>query len=275
MRTFAQVDVFTDTLMYGNPVAVVHDADGISDDDMAAFARWTNLSETTFLLRPTTDEADYRLRIFTPGGELPFAGPPTLGSAHAWLEHGGTPRGEQVVQECGVGLVRLRRGERLAFAAPPLTRSGGVDDADLDRIVRALRIDRTDVVDSQWVDNGAGWVAVLLPDADAVLALDPDVSAFAGLDIGVAGLHPAGDEVQVEVRGFAPDAGIPEDPVTGSLNAGLAQWLTGSGTLPPSYVAAQGTALGRAGRVHVDTDDAGTIWVGGATVTTIGGELSL
>jgi PhzF family phenazine biosynthesis protein len=272
---FRQVDVFSTEPLRGNPVAVVHDADGLGEDQMAAFARWTNLSETTFLLEPTVPDADYRLRIYTPRGELPFAGHPTLGSAHAWLEAGGTPRGEHLVQECAVGPVTLRRTERLAFAAPPLIRSGPVDSADLDRIVRALGIQRSEVVDSQWVDNGAGWVAVRLRDADAVLALEPDLSAFEGLDIGVIGLYPEGTEVQAEVRGFAPDAGIPEDPVTGSLNAGLAQWLSGAGTLPPSYVAAQGTALGRAGRVHVDTDDRGTIWVGGATTTTISGSVSL
>lgn len=271
---FRQVNVFSTDPVLGNPVAVVHDADGLTDEQMAAFARWTNLSETTFLLRPTSDEADYRLRIFTPGGELPFAGHPTLGSAHAWLE-AGAPTGEQLVQECGVGLVRLRRTERLAFAAPPLIRSGPVDDADVDRIASALRIDRADVVDSQWVDNGAGWVAVRLQDADAVLALDPDFTAFEPFDIGVVGLHPPGSETQAEVRGFAPLFGIPEDPVTGSLNAGLAQWLTSDGTLPASYVASQGTALGRAGRVHIDTDDDGTIWVGGATVTTIDGTVSV
>ncbi|MEZ0577460.1 PhzF family phenazine biosynthesis protein [Nocardioides sp. MH1] len=273
--SFRQVDVFSSEPLRGNPVAVVHDADGLTDEQMAAFARWTNLSETTFLLSPATDEADYRLRIFTPGGELPFAGHPTLGSAHAWLEAGGRPRGEELVQECGVGPVRVQRGERLAFAAPPLLRSGPVVDADLERIARALRIDRSDVVDSQWADNGAGWVAVLLRDADTVLALSPDFGAFDGLDIGVVGLHPDGGEVRAEVRGFAPDAGIPEDPVTGSLNAALAQWLIGNGTLPPTFVTAQGTALGRAGRVHVDTDGDGTIWIGGATVTTIAGSVSL
>ncbi len=272
---FRQVNVFSADPLLGNPVAVVHDADDVSDEQMAAFARWTNLSETTFLLRPTDEAADYRLRIFTPGGELAFAGHPTLGSAHAWLEAGGVPRSEHLVQECGVGLVHLQRGERLAFAAPPLIRSGPVDDADVDRIAAALRISRADVVDHQWVDNGAGWVAVLLRDAEAVLALSPDFGAFDGLDIGVAGLHPSGGEVQVEVRGFAPDFGIPEDPVTGSLNAGLAQWLTSTGDLPPSYVAAQGTALGRAGRVSVDTDADGTIWVGGATASPITGTVTL
>jgi PhzF family phenazine biosynthesis protein len=272
---FRQVNVFSTDPLLGNPVAVVHDADGLSEEQMAAFARWTNLSETTFLVRPTDDAADYRLRIFTPGGELPFAGHPTLGSAHAWLEAGGVPKGEQILQECRVGLVRLQRTERLAFAAPPLIRSGPVDDSDLGRIVRALRIERSDVVDSQWVDNGAGWVAVRLRDADAVLALEPDFAAFGGLDIGVVGLYPDDAPVRAEVRGFAPDAGIPEDPVTGSLGAGLAQWLSGNGILPPSYVAAQGTALGRAGRVHIDTDADGTIWVGGGTLTTISGAVSL
>jgi len=274
-QPFRQVNVFSTDPLLGNPVAVVHDADGLTDVQMATFARWTNLSETTFLQRPTDEAADYRLRIFTPGGELPFAGHPTLGSAHAWLEAGGVPKGEHLVQECGVGLVHLRRTERLAFAAPPLVRSGPVDDADLDRIAHALRIEPADVVDGQWVDNGAGWVAVRLADAAAVLALQPDFPAFAGLEIGVVGLYPPGSEAQVEVRGFAPGVGIPEDPVTGSLNAGLAQWLTSDGTLPPSYVAAQGTALGRAGRAHIDTDADGTIWVGGATVTTITGTVSL
>ena len=272
---FRQVNVFSSDPLLGNPVAVVHDADGLDDEQLAAFARWTNLSETTFLLRPTDAAADYRLRIFTPRGELPFAGHPTLGSAHAWLQAGGAPHGEQIVQECGVGLVHLRQGARLAFTAPPLIRSGPVDDAELAQIARALRIDRAEILDGQWVDNGAGWVAVRLRDADAVLALAPDFGAFGGLDIGVAGLYPAGSHVQLEVRGFAPDAGIPEDPVTGSLNAGLAQWLTGTGMLPPSYVAAQGTALGRAGRIHIDTEADGTIWVGGDTVTTIGGVVSL
>ena len=238
MRPFTQVDVFSPEPLLGNPVAVVHDADGVSDEQMAAFARWTNLSETTFLLSPTAPEADYRLRIFTPGRELPFAGHPTLGSAHAWLEAGGRPHADgQVVQECGAGLVTLRRGERLAFAAPPLVRSGSVDEADLATITRALGIEHSDVVDAAWVDNGPGWVAVLLRDADAVLALDPDPAAFGGLDIGVVGLHPVGGECAIEVRAFVPGMGIPEDPVTGSLNAGLAQWLVGT-HLPTSYVAA-------------------------------------
>ncbi|WP_121251803.1 PhzF family phenazine biosynthesis protein [Nocardioides ferulae] len=277
MRAFRQVDVFSTEPMLGNPVAVVHDADGLSSDQMAAFARWTNLSETTFLLRPTTPGADYRLRIWTPGGELPFAGHPTLGSAHAWLEAGGVPaEAGEVVQECGAGLVRVRRtGERLAFAAPPLVRSGPVDETDLARICRALRIAESDVVDAAWVDNGPGWVAVLLDDADAVLDLRPDLAAFGGLEIGAVGPHGRGEsDADVEVRAFVPSLGIGEDPVTGSLNAGIAQWLAG-GRLPTAYVAAQGAALGRRGRVHVDTGTDGTIWVGGATLTTIVGDVAL
>lgn len=275
MHTFRQVDVFSAEPLRGNPVAVVHGADDLTDEQMQAFARWTNLSETTFLLAPTTDEADYRLRIFTPGGELPFAGHPTLGSAHAWLEEGGAPhRDDRVVQECGAGLVTIRRGGRLAFAAPPLVRSGPADPATRQAIARALRIDEADIVDAAWVDNGPGWVAALLRDADAVLALEPDYAAMADLDLGVVGPYPPGSGVAVEVRGFAPELAVPEDPVTGSLNAGLAQWLIGSGTLPESYVAAQGTVLGRAGRIHVEQVD-GTIWVGGDTRTTIAGTVDL
>jgi len=280
---FTQVDVFGSGEgegvgfgTNGNPVAVVHGGDGLSDEQLQRFARWTNLSETTFLLEPTTDEADYRLRIFTPGRELPFAGHPTLGSAHAWLEAGGAPRGddsgESVVQECGAGLVTVRRGERLAFQAPPLLREGPLTDAELDHVVRVLRIGRADVVDSAWIDNGPGWVGVLLRDAEAVLALEPDHAAFDGWDVGVVGPAAGGDH-DVEVRAFVPGGGIGEDPVTGSLNAGIGQWLAGR-ALPTSYVAAQGTAIGRRGRVHVERrgDD---VWVGGATHTTVRGEVSL
>jgi len=274
MRPFRQVDVFSSEPLRGNPVAVVHDAEGLTDDDLQRFAHWTNLSETTFLLPPTDPAADYRLRIFTPGRELPFAGHPTLGSAHAWLEAGGVPRTDgEVVQECGAGLVRIRRGERLAFTAPPLLRSGPVSDQDRTAVVRALGIADDDVVDLAWVDNGPGWVGVLLRDAAAVLALRPDAGAFGDLDIGVVGPHPAGAECAVEVRAFCPGMGIVEDPVTGSLNAGLAQWLAGD-RLPASYVAAQGTALGRAGRVHVETDG-DTVWVGGDATTTIKGTVGL
>lgn len=273
MHSFQQVDVFSAEPLRGNPVAVVLDAAGVGDEQMAAFARWTNLSETTFVLPPTDPGADYRLRIWTPGRELPFAGHPTLGSAHAWLASGGRPAsGDVVVQECGAGLVRIRRGERLAFAAPPLVRSGPVDEADLVAIARALRIDRADLVDAAWVDNGPGWVGVLLDRAEAVLALRPDFGAFGDLKIGVAA--PSDEPgVDLEVRAFCPQLGIPEDPVTGSLNAGLGQWLAGH-RLPESYVAAQGAALGRAGRVHVGRVGE-EVWVGGDTLTTITGTVAL
>ena len=280
---FRQVDVFATGPLTGNPVAVVHDADDLDDAQMAAFARWTNLSETTFLLSPTTPDADYRLRIWTPGGELPFAGHPTLGTAHAWLEAGGTARSaEQVVQECGVGLVTVRRdggsdegAERLAFAAPPLRRSGAVGPEDLAQLARGLRVSVADIEDAAWVDNGPGWVAARLRDAAAVLAVEPDLAAFGGLKIGVVGTYAPGEsDAAVEVRAFVPDIGVAEDPVTGSLNAGLGQWLAG-GLLPPSYVASQGTALGRRGRVHVRRDADGEVWVGGAAVTTIAGTVTL
>jgi PhzF family phenazine biosynthesis protein len=275
MLRFSQVDVFSSEPLLGNPVAVVHDADGLSDDDMARFARWTNLSETTFLLSPTRADADYRLRIWTPGGELPFAGHPTLGSAHAWLEAGGVPADPDVlVQECAAGPVRVRRGERLAFAAPPLVRSGAVSDEDRAAICRALRIEDAQVVDCAWVDNGPGWVGVLLADAETVLALRPDLGAFGELEIGVVGPHASGaSDADVEVRAFVPTMGIGEDPVTGSFNAGVAQWLAGD-RLPSSYVASQGTVLGRRGRVHV-TLEGEDLWVGGDTRLVIAGKVAL
>jgi len=200
MRPFRQVDVFSSEPLMGNPVAVVHDADRLSDDQMAAFARWTNLSETTFLLAATDPSADYRLRIFTPGGELPFAGHPTLGSAHAWLEAGGRPNsgeaggrawsGERIVQECGLGLIEIRRDrDRLAFAAPAPLRSGPVSEEDVQRISAGLGIARDQITDAQWVDNGPGWVAVLLPDAAAVLAVRPDPMALGDLAVGVVGIY--------------------------------------------------------------------------------------
>jgi PhzF family phenazine biosynthesis protein len=276
-RRFDQVDVFTAEPYRGNPVAVVHGADGLDDARLQAFARWTNLSETTFLLAPTDPQADYRVRIFTPARELPFAGHPTLGSCHAWLAAGGRARGETVVQECGVGRVRIRRdGARLAFAAPPLRRSGPADDAVRARLAQALRIEPQAIRAAQWVDNGPGWVAVLLGSRDEVLALKPDFSRMSGLEVGV--VAPTGDAAAgapaFEVRAFVPTLGVGEDPVTGSLNAGLAQWLIGAGLAPPHYVAGQGTALGRAGRVHVDRvgDD---IWIGGESVTCIAGEVLL
>jgi PhzF family phenazine biosynthesis protein len=274
MLPFRQVDVFSAEPLLGNPVAVVHDADALDDETMARFARWTNLSETTFLLAPTDPAADYRLRIWTPGGELPFAGHPTLGSAHAWLEAGGVPAGDEVVQECGAGLVRLRRddADRLAFRAPPLLRSGPVSEDDLAGIGRALRIPRQAVVEATWIDNGPGWVGVLLADAAAVLALDPDFAAFGELKIGVVGPYDGGP-LAVEVRAFCPGYGPAEDPVTGSLNAGIGQWLAG-GRLPASYVSSQGTALGRAGRVHVRREGQ-EVWVGGDTRTTVTGTVGV
>lgn len=274
MRAFSQVDVFSIEPLKGNPVAVVHDADGLDDDEMQRFAHWTNLSETAFLLRPTHPDADYRLRIFTPGTELPFAGHPTIGSAHAWLEAGGVPRdGAELVQECAAGLLRIRRSERLAFAAPPLLREGPVSEAERDQVLTALRLSDDDVVDLSWGDNGPGWVVVLMRDAEAVLTVRPDFLAFGDLDIGVVGAYPAGSECAVEVRAFGPGVGVVEDPVTGSLNASIGQWLAGD-RLPTSYVASQGTVLGRAGRVHVEKDG-DTVWVGGDAATTIKGAVGL
>lgn len=275
-KRFTQVDVFTDELGYGNPVAVVHDAEGLDDAALQRFATWTNLSETTFLLPPTDPAADYRLRIFTTARELPFAGHPTLGSARAWLEAGGQPADPAVVvQECGAGLVRVRRdGERLAFAAPPLLRGGPVDPDDLAEITAALGVAPDAVVDAQWGDNGPGWVMVLLDSAERVLALEPDGRAMARFpDIGVAGPHPAGGEVAYEVRAFWLP-GPSEDPVTGSLNAALGQWLLRTGRAPASYVAAQGTAMGRRGRVRVESDGR-DVWVGGRTVLGVEGSVAL
>jgi PhzF family phenazine biosynthesis protein len=271
VHTFSQVDVFGSAPLSGNPVAVVHDADDLDDAQMQLFAQWTNLSETTFLLEPTQPGADYRLRIFTPSRELPFAGHPTLGSAHAWLEAGGTPSGDAVVQECESGLLTIGRADRLEFRAPPLLREGPVDDADLATITGILGITVDDVVDARWLDNGPGWVAVLLGDAHEVLDLRPDRSRLDGWDIGVvAPWNEDGADADVEVRAFDSST---EDPVTGSLNAGLGQWLAGT-VLPEQYVAAQGTAIGRRGRVHVRREGS-TVWVGGDTRTTVRGEVSL
>lgn len=272
VHAFRQVDVFSARPHQGNPVAVVHDAEGIGDDAMAAFARWTNLSETTFLLPPTRPGADYRLRIFTPGGELPFAGHPTLGSAHAWLEAGGVPAGEEcIVQECGVGLVRIRRaGGQLSFAAPPLRRSGPLEPGRLEMLTAALGLGPDEVVAHQWVDNGPGWCALLLDNADRVRSLEPDFAALGNAVLGVVGPWPAEADADFEVRAFVPSMGVPEDPVTGSLNAGIAQWLISRGLAPGTYRATQGFCLDRAGQISVEAigDD---IWVGGATRTLIEG----
>ena len=275
---FKQVDVFSTVALKGNPVAVVLNADGLSDEQMADFARWTNLSETTFVLKPLNPKADYRLRIFTTLRELPFAGHPTLGSCHAWLEAGGQPRGEEIIQECALGLIRVRRSAgQLAFTAPPLLRSGPVDDAVLHRVCQGLGVELNDVQQARWVDNGPGWLALLLADREQVLALKPDYSQLRGLAIGVvAPWAPErdGDEAQFEVRAFLAGDGMQEDPVTGSLNAGLAQWLIADGLAPSRYVASQGTAMGRAGRVFVEQVGQ-EIWVGGAALTCISGTVNL
>jgi PhzF family phenazine biosynthesis protein len=274
-RGFSQVDVFTATALLGNPLAVVHDGTDLTPEQMAAFARWTNLSETTFLLPPTHPEADYRVRIFTPGGELPFAGHPTLGSCHVWLQAGGKPRRDDLVmQECSIGLVPIRRGARLAFAAPPTT----VERADaelLHRVYAALGLEPARVLEAAWLSNGFPQLVLRLDSAATVLALRPDHSALKGLGkVGVVGPHPAGGELDFEVRFFAAAIGINEDPVTGSLNANVARWLIDSGHAPARYVAAQGTAMGRAGRIHVQRDDAGT-WIGGDLAACICGSVTL
>jgi PhzF family phenazine biosynthesis protein len=272
-RPFAQVDVFSAVPYRGNPVAVVLDGEGLTTEQMQRVANWTNLSETTFVLPPTSPAADYRVRIFTPSEELPFAGHPTIGTCHAWLastDH----RSDTVVQECEAGLITLRRtGDRLAFAAPPLLRDEPVDEELQERIACVLGVDRSAIRDTRWVDNGPGWVAALLDDAKTVLAVTPDAEE---LKLGIVGPYPAGSPEAVEVRAFFPaDRSSVEDPVTGSLNAGLALWLLRTGRVQAPYVASQGTALGRAGRVHVDQDADGTVWVGGDTVTCVRGEIEI
>jgi PhzF family phenazine biosynthesis protein len=273
-RRFSQVDVFGSGGCYGNPVAVVLGAEGMGEEEMQRFARWTNLSETTFVLPPTRPEADYRARIFTPVLELPFAGHPTLGTCHAWLEAGGEARGEEVVQECGAGLVRIRQGEgELAFAAPPLVRSGPAGEEEAARVAAALGVDPVEMLAVEWVDNGPGWIAALFESAERVLELRPHALDF---DLGAVGFHPPGSEAAIELRAFAPVNGLAmEDPVTGSLNASVAQWLLGSGRLTAPYVASQGSAIGRAGRIEISQDGDGTIWVGGRSETVIGGEVDL
>jgi len=305
-RPYKQVDVFTATPYFGNPLAVVLDGSGLDEDAMQRFARWTNLSETTFVLPPTdagrAAGADYRVRIFTPGGELPFAGHPTLGSCHAWLEAGGAPQAaDTIVQECAVGLVSIRRaGHRLAFAAPPLQRSAP-EPALLAKVTAALGLEARQVLAAQQLDNGPVWLGLLLDSIDTVLALAPDHAALKmlGQKVGVAAVdrtesasyliakssrearafsghdvpHPAAPDL--EVRAFAAAIGVPEDPVTGSLNASLAQWLIAEGLLPARYLAAQGSCLGRAGRVHLERDADEQVWVGGEAVTCIDGHVRL
>lgn len=283
-RHFKQVDVFTNVAYRGNPLAVVLDGVGLTPAEMQSFTDWTNLSEATFLLPPEDPSADYKVRIFCPGRELPFAGHPTLGSCHAWLESGGKPKREFIVQECGVGLVKIRRdGDRLAFAAPPLKKTGPLPEAEVELIARGLGIQRNEIIHHSWCDNGPSWRGVMLATAEQVLSLKPDAQILAGLDVGVVGprgkvgvigAHADG-EAQFELRAFFPvKSGMAEDPVTGSLNAGVAQWLIGAGLAPKQYIASQGTVLGRAGRVYVQ-QDGDTIWIGGSSVTCIEGSVKL
>ena len=303
IRAFKQVDVFTAVPYLGNPLAVVLDGEGLSTEQMQHFTNWTNLSECTFLLPPTHPDADYKVRIFCPGRELPFAGHPTLGSCHAWLQAGGKPKATHVVQECGVGLIKIKRDsasggvgsddDRLSFAAPPLIKSGPLDEADVALIARGLGVQRSDIIAHSWCDNGPNWRGVMLRDATQVMALKPDAAILSGLDVGVVGARAQGSAdaprgkvgviaaqtqdsfTAFEVRAFFPgNNGMTEDPVTGSLNAGLAQWLIAAGLAPTHYVAAQGTALGRAGRVHVE-QLGDTIWIGGSSVTCVDGTVNL
>ena len=275
-RLFAQVDVFTAVPYLGNPLAVVMDGTGLSTAHMQAFTDWTNLSEATFVLPPTHPQADYAVRIFCPGRELPFAGHPTLGTCHAWLQAGGVPKGRDVVQECGVGLVSIQRqGPRLAFAAPPLRRGGPLDEADVQLIAKGLGVARQDIVHHAWCNNGPQWRGVMLGSAEQVLALKPDPEILKGLDIGVVAPLSKGD-AQFEVRAFFPgNNGLAEDPVTGSLNAAIGQWLIEAGLAPNSYVASQGACLARAGRVYVHRDAQNQVWVGGESVTCIEGSVQL
>ena len=271
---FSQVDVFTDLPLKGNPLAVVHDADGLSDDTLQAFARWTNLSETSFLLAPTRPEADYRVRIFTPGEEMRFAGHPTLGSCHAWLQAGGVPRRPgEVVQECGIGLVRIRLADgQAAFAAPPMQESP-VEPQLLSQVLSALGLQVGQVIAASWLDNGARWLALQLDSAASVLAVEPDMARLSPLAVvGLVGAHAPGGPADFELRAFAPAIGVGEDPVTGSLNASVAQWLMRRGVAPPAYRAAQGARLGRAGRIVLEREG-DTVWVGGPSVSCIQGEV--
>ena len=275
-RRFQLVDVFNESALSGNPLAVVFDADGLATETMQQMTRWLNLSETAFLLKPTTPEADYRVRIFTLDRELPFAGHPTLGSCHAWLAGGGTPRqASAIIQQCAAGLIPIRRTDHtLAFAAPPLLREGAVDEMKVLEIARFLGIARASIIEAQWVDNGPGWIVVLLESAQAVLALEPARAHPQRLDLGVVGAYPAGSPLAFELRAFITDqhGSILEDPVTGSLNASVAQWLLATGKATAPYTASQGTRLGRTGRVAISCDEGGQVWVGGKTSTLFSGD---
>ena len=275
---FQQVDVFSSKPLLGNPLAVVIGADALSDEQMAAFASWTNLSETTFLLKSKSPDADYRVRIFTRQREVPFAGHPTLGSCHVWLAAGGVAKGTEIVQECGLGLIHIRTSpEGLSFVAPKLVRSGPVEPEILARVNRGLDLAPDAIIASNWVDNGSGWLAIMLRSREEVLALRPNYSTLTGLKVGAfAACNPLkdGNSAQFEVRAFSVEDVGHEDPVTGSLNAGLAQWLIGSRIAPPEYVVSQGTALKRLGRVHIEQNGS-RIWVGGMVRTCVMGKLML
>ena len=281
-RPYKQVDVFTATPYLGNPLAVVLDGAALSSAEMQSFARWTNLSETTFVVPATDPQADYQIRIFTPGGEMPFAGHPTLGSCHAWLEAGGKPKAKAfVVQQCGVGLVKIRREQnRLAFGAPAMRRSAPSTTL-LARVARAVGLKAEQIIAAQLLDNGTTWLGLLLADASTVLQLTPNFPELKelGQKVGVVAVRAVppseADVASVEVRGFAPHLGINEDPVTGSLNASLAQWLIADGHAPERYVAAQGACLDRAGRVFIERDASGQVWVGGQSVTCISGSAAI
>jgi len=273
---FHQLDVFSNEPLFGNPLAVVHEANDLSESQMVQFANWTNLSESTFLLNPTNELADYKLRIFTPSSELAFAGHPTLGSCYAWLNRGGVPKNKDIIiQECGVGLIKIRRnGERLSFLAPKLLKTGPLDQTTLNTISKGIGISVEDIAHHQWVDNGAGWCAVMLKTASQVLAIKPNVEYLKTLKLGVIGPHPTDHEHDFEVRAFVIPFGIHEDPVTGSLNAGIATWLINSGLSKDSYSVSQGTALGRKGKIYIETIN-NEIWVGGEVVNCIEGEVRL
>lgn len=277
-RRYQAVDVFHDAPLSGNPLAVLFDADDLTTDEMQSITRWFNLSETTFLLPPSTPDADYRVRIFTIDREMPFAGHPTLGTCHAWLSAGGRAKTDgEVIQECGAGLITIRHtpGQPLAFAAPPLIRTGALEPEILAEIVRVLQIKAEDVLDAEWADNGPGWALIRLADADSVKALEPLRSTPGRLDLGVVGLYPKGGALAYEVRAFftAEAGALREDPVTGSLNAAVAQALIAKGLVTAPYVAAQGERLGRSGRIFIDQDATGRLWVGGRTQTLISGEM--
>ena len=274
-RRFAQIDVFSSKPYRGNPVAVVVDCDGLDDGEMQQFARWTNLSETTFLLPPTNSAADYRVRFFTPTEELPFAGHPTLGTAYAWLIHGGTPRSvDTIIQECKVGLINVRRdGNSLSFAAPSLLRGGSVEESLVAEAATSLGINREAIIDAAWIDNGPGWLGIQLSSAEEVLAIRPQKT---NLTLGVVGAYPVGSRYAYEVRAFYSSGGITfEDPVTGSLNASLAQWLIGEGRFTPPYLASQGLAMGHVGEIQVSMDESKQVWIGGEVTACIQGSVEI